>query len=636
MEIRAVLDAGSQRSYITERAKKALKLKSEDKQQMSIMTFGAQCGKELTCEVVRIRMKLRDDQNQELQLFVVPQICEPLTAQPINICAEEFEHLFHLDMADTSDGKSVVDIEMLIVVDYYWDLTTGHTRRGDSGPVAIQTKLGWVLSGPAPTGVRDHCSTSLMTMTVHNFDITTQSWPISNLDNILRWFWELESLGINDLDQNVLTEFEKNIQFKDGRYEVSLPWKENHPLLPTNYHLSLNRLRGLLHRLHQPPTVLQQYDSVIKDQINKGMIQPVQDLEDTQEGKVHYLPHHAIIRQDRETTKLRVVYDASAKCQGAPSLNNCLYSGSNFEQHILDILQRFRTHNIAVIADVEKAFLMISISEKDRDALRFLWVDDINKDTPEVCKFRFTRVVFGVTSSPFLLNATIQYHLKKYESSHKDLVDKLLQSIYVDDIVTGAQDNKEALLMYKQSKDLFKAGGFNLRKFVTNARHLQEKFDQGEGVANTTQHVTGSDETYTSSTLGTTQISIVGEQKVLGIRWNVSSDCFILSIQDIAHLANQIEPTKRHIVSVIGRIYDPLGYLSPVVVRFKIFFQEICESKVEWDQLLAGELLGKWNFLISGIQGAYQIAISRYFLEGILQRVEAYTLQGFCDASNKA
>ena len=81
MEIQAVLDAGSQRSYITERAKKALKLKPKDKQPMFIMTFGAQCVKALTCEVVRTRMKLRDDQNQELQLFVDPQICEPLTAQ---------------------------------------------------------------------------------------------------------------------------------------------------------------------------------------------------------------------------------------------------------------------------------------------------------------------------------------------------------------------------------------------------------------------------------------------------------------------------------------------------------------------------------------------------------------------------
>ena len=112
-------------------------------------------------------------------------------------------NIFHLDMADSLDGETTVDIEMLIGGDYYWDLTTGHTCRGDSRPVAIQTKLGWVLSGPTPTGVRDYCATSLMT--VHNCDLTTQSWPISNLDNIVQWFWGLESLGINDLDQNVFT-----------------------------------------------------------------------------------------------------------------------------------------------------------------------------------------------------------------------------------------------------------------------------------------------------------------------------------------------------------------------------------------------------------------------------------------------
>ena len=83
---------------------------------------------------------------------------------------------------------------------------------------------------------------------------------------------------------------------------------------PNNYQLSLNRLRGLLHHFCHQPTVLQQYDNVIQDQLKKGMIQPVQDLEDTQEEKVHYLPHHTVIKQDRETTKLRVVYDVSAKC----------------------------------------------------------------------------------------------------------------------------------------------------------------------------------------------------------------------------------------------------------------------------------------------------------------------------------
>ena len=221
MEIQAVLDVGSQRSYITERAKKALQLKPEDKQRMFIMTFGAKEGKELTCKVVQIGMKLRDDVNQELQLFAVSQICEPLTPQPINIYTQKFEHLFQLDMADSLDGKMAVDVELLIGADYYWDLTTGHICRGDSGPVAIHTKLGWVLSGPAPTAARDHCSTNLLT--VHSSDVTSQNSSISNLDNIRQSFWELESLGIKDLEHTMFTEFERNIQFKDGRYEVLLP-----------------------------------------------------------------------------------------------------------------------------------------------------------------------------------------------------------------------------------------------------------------------------------------------------------------------------------------------------------------------------------------------------------------------------
>ena len=138
-------------------------------------------------------------------------------------------------------------------------------------------------------------------------------------------------------------------------------------------------------------------------------------------SKVHYLPHHAVIRQDKQTTKLRIVFDALAKCDG-PSLNECLYTGPKFDQSILDILLRFRTHQVALTADIEKAFLMVSISEQDRDVLRFLWVDDIKKDPPEACAFRFTCVVFGVSSSPFLLNATIHHHLEKHKLAFPNTV----------------------------------------------------------------------------------------------------------------------------------------------------------------------------------------------------------------------
>lgn len=76
-------------------------------------------------------------------------------------------------------------------------------------------------------------------------------------------------------------------------------------------------------------------------------------------------------------------------------------------------LLRFRFHKFAIAADIEKAFLMI---EKDCDVLRFLWVDDVSKTNPETIVLRFTRVVFGVSSTPFLLNATIRHHLEKHSA----------------------------------------------------------------------------------------------------------------------------------------------------------------------------------------------------------------------------
>ena len=98
---------------------------------------------------------------------------------------------------------------------------------------------------------------------------------------------------------------------------------------------------------------------------------------------VYYLPHHAVIRRGKATTKLRVVYDASAQMTGA-SLNECLNPGPKFDQKILDILTRFRVHRVAVTADVEKAFLMISVADKDREFLRFLWVEDPVQEEPRV------------------------------------------------------------------------------------------------------------------------------------------------------------------------------------------------------------------------------------------------------------
>ncbi len=277
-------------------------------------------------------------------------------------------------------------------------------------------------------------------------------------------------------------------------------------------------------------------------------------------------------RHDKQTTKLRNVYDASARFDG-PSLNDCLHSGPKFDQRIFDILLRFRAHQVAVTADIEKAFLMVSVARKDCDVLRFLWVDDLNKDQPDIAVLRFTRVVFGVSSSPFLLNATIRHHLEHYRSTHPDLVHKLSTSTYVDDIVTGGSNEEQAYHVYKESKKILEQGGFNLRKFSTNLTQLQERIDaetvDSESLSLGSEPV---EETYASSTLGSIQRLRPGEQKMLGVQWNIVSDRLVTNLDQIASAARELEPTMRNVVALVGKFYDPLG---PVVVLFKIFFQEL-------------------------------------------------------------
>ena len=118
-----------------------------------------------------------------------------------------------------------------------------------------------------------------------------------------------------------------------------------------------------------------------------------------------------MIRRDKNTTKLRIVYDASAKVNRNPSLNGCLYKGPYLLPKIVDVLIRFRSHKVAFVADVDKAFLVVSVAPQGREAHRFSWLDDITCDNPKGIAYQFCRVLFGVTTNLLLLNATIEHHL---------------------------------------------------------------------------------------------------------------------------------------------------------------------------------------------------------------------------------
>ena len=634
--VRIVFDCGSQRSYVTEQVARRLSLATEGEKSLTIMTFGSKREQTRVCKLVRLGLATKDGTLKPLRLFTVPMICEPIACQPISICCSDFDHLTGIDLADSSGGYGSLEVDILIGSDQYWGLVTGETRRGNSGPVAIRTTLGWVLSGPAPLHTHDAPDACLVTHTLRVDGLSNDS---QLLDDRLKSFWELESLGVTDSDPecSVYDDFGSTIQLTGGRYEVQLPWKEAHPALPDNYQLCVKRLRGLMKRLKQDPAILHEYDSTIKSQMQQGIVERVEPSDEDPEN-VHYLPHHAVVRRDKETTKVRIVYDASARSSG-PSLNDCLHVGPKLNQKILDILLRFRVHRIAVIADIEKAFLMVSMARRDRDVLRFLWVRDACEEEQELIELRFTRVVFGVSSSPFLLNATIRHHLGKYETTHPHFVEKLRRSLYVDDLASGADDVEQAHQMFSTAKAILKDAGLNLRKFYSNSAELQARVNPDAGLGNPTCEATATgalEESYSSSTLGGGQRLHSGEQKVLGVRWDMSADRLLVNLEEIASVARVLTPTKRSIVSLVGRFFDPLGYLAPVVVRFKIFVRELCEARLDWDQPLPSELIEGWSTLSTSLQYAQSISLPRCYFESVPEELISCTLCGFCDASLKA
>ena len=634
-EVRIIFDSGSQRSYITDKVREQLSLGSINAETMLIKTFGSENHTRQTCDVVKLGINLRDGSNMQMSFLSVPLICEPLSNQPIALAASSWNRLAPLQLADYSQGDVPLEIDILIGSDQYWKLVTGEMINQCNGPTAVRT-LGWVLSGPVEGLSQPESSVNLVSTHVLMVDDYQPPVGKQGLDHQLKKFWDLECMGIKSGESSVYNEFESKILFKDCRYMVSLPWKHSHQSLPSNYELALRRLNGLLQRLKQNPNILNQYDSVIRDQLNRGIVEMVDQPERKPANQTHYLPHHAVIREDKTTTKLRVVYDASSKTNG-PSLNDCLYTGPKSGQSIMEIILRFRAFNVALAADIEKAFLMIGITPQDRDVLRFLWIDDIKSMVPKIEVFRFTRVVFGVSSSPFLLNATIRHHVERYSDAYPNFVDTFLRSIYVDDVSYGADSIDHAYELYFWSKHILAEAGFNLRKFVTNSTVLAQRIEHESASLKVTDGkadkiIEEEDKTYTKDLLGGKQGPQDNEQKILGIRWNFVLDELIFDLNELAILVNKLKPTKRQIVTVTTRFYDPLGFISPIVIRFKILFREMCKKKLGWDEPLSGELLKKWNSLKCNFQGITTSIPRNYFVLSDKSSSRC-SLQGFCDAS---
>jgi hypothetical protein len=276
---------------------------------------------------------------------------------------------------------------------------------------------------------------------------------------------------------------------------------------------------------------------------------------------------------------MRIVYDASARgAPDLPSLNDCLYTGPALQNKLWDVLVQQRSFPVIVSGDIKQAFLQIRVRESERDALRFHWSSDPDSET---VTYRFTRVLFGLAPSPFLLGGVLEHHLSSWSKKYPDEVERLRRSLYVDDILTGGKDVTQAQLRKSTAVEIMDDAKFELHKWNSNVPELED------------EHSAPSDD----QSFAKQQLQVLPNQsKLLGLKWNKSTDTISVEFPERTPVT-----TKRGLLATLAKIYDPLGLVSPVTLQGKLIYRDVCDSKVSWDSDLPQKLQQRWNKFVNSL-----------------------------------
>ena len=181
------------------------------------------------------------------------------------------------------------------------------------------------------------------------------------------------------------------------------------------------------------------------------------------------MPHFAVVRTDRATTKTRVVFDASAKCNGI-SLNDMICQGPKLQRELIDVLLRFRRYPVAIVCDIAEMYLRIELCPEDWSCHRFLWRNlDVSK---KPCEYEFSRLVFGVNVSPFLARFVSQQHATMFEQVYPRAAETILKSTYMDDSIDSVISETEGINLYKQLSELWQKAGMHAHKWLSNSQSV--------------------------------------------------------------------------------------------------------------------------------------------------------------------
>ncbi|XP_050676437.1 uncharacterized protein LOC126973267 [Leptidea sinapis] len=326
-----------------------------------------------------------------------------------------------------------------------------------------------------------------------------------------------------------------------------MPLKEGpEKALGDSYYIAKKCLESLERKLIKQPSLKEKYKEFINEYADLGHLTKINRPEFG-----YFMPHHAVIREKSETTKLRVVFNASSKTHTGKSLNDILMVGPVVQSDLISILLRFREHKYVLTGDIEKMFRQTEITPSQRHLQLILWREDCNQP---IDILRLNTVTYGTASAPFLSSRCL---LQLANECDDESIARIIKSdFYADDLNTGADTVERLQHIYKNVVEVLDSACLPIRKFRTNCPQLfHNETDSGK------------------------PMDFYKDSSVLGLNWSPTAD----QLQFSTDLTPSPQITKRTVISTTCKVFDPLGLLCPCVIIAKIILQELWSSKLDWD-----------------------------------------------------
>lgn len=603
--LRVLFDGGSQLNLISDRARQLLGVATSDTKHQ-IRLSGINNSTMTLRKRVFVKLKSAYSSFEDSVMLVVhPRLRQVHPGHNINI--SDWKMPDNVQLADRDFNRSQ-PIDIILNAHHVDTYTLSKNfSLGKNLPRLRETKFGWVVVGDWVSRPSALSFTNIAT----DDGLTS---PDEDLSSLLRQFWEIEATkptkylsgDEKDMEQHFS---QTTTRTQDGRFVVRLPFARSPELLGESRAIAERRLSTIVRKIYSHEDYGKQYVDFIREYNALGHCSEVAKPE--VRAPHYYIPHFSVTNENSTTTRTRVVFDASCRTENDISLNELLMVGPKLQDDLFIHLLRFRLHKFVLTGDVSKMYRQILVHQDDRKFQYILWKDP---HTDKNCRtYELNTVTYGTASAPFHAVRCMQ-ELARIDGDDLPLGRHvLLNNFYVDDMLTGADDEQTITDIYTEVKKLL-SGKMDIRKFQSNSRKaLMDIPPEDHG---TFLHI-GSSEVL----------------KTLGMIWDPTRDEFSYYYEP----NDSPKLTRRVILSEISRLFDPLGLIQPVVIKAKLFMQRLYAATSNWDDPVTPDDALLWAGLKFEMSHVSDLKVPRAVIDSFANKENAtFEIHGFCDASEVA